>query len=66
VTCFSPKADFGWFLSSIERDRPLMIKFYKRRPYCEIPDNEYPAYVARIKEAYRRAMSAAKPNVQVS
>lgn len=63
VLHFSFKKDFNEFLAEIERERPLMIKFHKRRPSYELTSNEYARYVAEIKNAYRIPRSAAKKRI---
>ena len=63
VLHFSFKKDFSEFLAEIERERPLMIKFHKRRPSYELTSNEYAKYVAEIKNAYRVPHSAAEKRI---
>jgi hypothetical protein len=60
---FSFKKDFREFLVEIERERPLMIKFHKRRPSYELTSNQYAKYVAEIKNAYRVPRSAGKKRI---
>jgi hypothetical protein len=49
---FSFGMEFEKFLIQVERERPLMIKFYKRRPTYLISDTAYRRYVAQIKQRY--------------
>jgi hypothetical protein len=56
---FNFKMDFANFLSDVEAEAPLMIKFYKRRPgRYDLTSEEYAKYVKEIKEAYRRRLVA--------
>jgi hypothetical protein len=50
---FSFKTEFDRFLLQVQREHPLMIKFYKRRPSYQVSDTAYAKYVSRIKAAYR-------------
>lgn len=52
---FSFGMEFEKFLIQVEEERPLMIKFYKRRPTYLISDTAYKKYVAQIKQRYARA-----------
>jgi Family of unknown function (DUF6492) len=51
---FSFGMEFEKFLIQVEKERPLMIKFYKRRPTYLISDTAYKRYVAQIKQRYAR------------
>jgi len=53
VLHFSFKKDFTEFLAEVGQERPLMIKFHKRRPSYELTAAEYAKCVAEIKAAYR-------------
>jgi hypothetical protein len=53
VAHFSFREDFAEFLREVEKERPLMIKFHKRRPRYELTDAEYAKCVKEIKVAYR-------------
>jgi len=59
VVHFSFREDFSEFLAEVERERPLMIKFHKRRPRYELTSDEYAKYVAKIKAVYGDPRSAA-------
>jgi hypothetical protein len=52
VVHFSFREDFSKFLAEVKRERPLMIKFHKRRPRYELTSDEYANYVATIKAVY--------------
>jgi hypothetical protein len=52
VLHFSFREEFSEFLAEVENERPLMIKFHKRRPRYELTSDEYAKYVAEIKAAY--------------
>jgi hypothetical protein len=60
VLHFSFRKDFNEFLAEVEEERPLMIKFHKRRPSYELTGAEYAKRVAEIKGAYRLPPQAAK------
>jgi Family of unknown function (DUF6492) len=60
VLHFSFKKDFSEFLAEVERERPVMIKFHKRRPGYELTSDQYAKYVAEIKAAYRSRRSPAE------
>jgi hypothetical protein len=56
---FNFKTDFSRLLLQVEKEQPLMIKLYKRRPTYNLPDAEYAKYVKEIKAVYdRRARMA--------
>jgi hypothetical protein len=65
VLHFSFKKDFSEFLAEVKRERPLMIKFHKRRPSYELTSDEYAKYVAEIKAAYRVPRSAAENDLDI-
>ena len=60
VLHFSFRNDFSEFLAEVERERPLMIKFHRRRASYELTSEEYAKYVAEIKAAYRVPRPAAE------
>lgn len=60
VVHFSFREDFSEFLAEVKRERPLMIKFHKRRPRYELTSDEYAKYVATIKAVYGDPRSAAE------
>jgi Family of unknown function (DUF6492) len=60
VVHFSFREDFSEFLAEVKRERPLMIKFHKRRPRYELTSDEYAKYVARIKAVYGAPRSVAE------
>ena len=60
VVHFSFREDFSEFLAEVKRERPLMIKFHKRRPRYELTSDEYAKYVAKIKAVYEAPRSAAE------
>ena len=63
VVHFSFREDFREFLAEVKRERPLMIKFHKRRPRYELTSDEYAKYVAKIKAVYGAPRSA-RPKVR--
>jgi hypothetical protein len=63
VVHFSFREDFSEFLAEVKRERPLMIKFHKRRPRYELTSDEYSKYVAKIKAVYRAPRSG-RPDVR--
>jgi len=63
VVHFSFREDFREFLTEVKRERPLMIKFHKRRPRYELTSDEYAKYVAKIKAVYGAPRSA-RPKVR--
>ena len=52
VVHFSFREDFSKFLAEVKQERPLMIKFHKRRPRYELTSDEYASCVAKIKAIY--------------
>jgi Family of unknown function (DUF6492) len=63
VVHFSFREDFSEFLAEVKRERPLMIKFHKRRPRYELTSEEYAKYVAKIKAVYGAPRSG-RPKVR--
>jgi hypothetical protein len=49
---FSFRSEFEMFLDQVKTVRPLMIKFYKRRPTYHLSDTAYRKYVSQIKRSY--------------